>query len=79
MCPKETPLASTDGSSCITCKDNGYIDLKSMECIKGRRDSNIEALKKSNKVLELGKDTLANLDSYQKKHEGQIPTATCPA
>ena len=61
LCPKETPIATPDGSQCITCRDNGYFNLMTMKCIEGKRDSNIDALKQSKKVLQLGNNTLDNL------------------
>lgn len=61
LCPTTAPIASKDGSSCSQCTKEEFVDLKVMECKKGKSVSNVNALKQTGKVLELGTFTLANI------------------
>jgi hypothetical protein len=80
LCPATAPIASKDGSSCSQCTKDEFVDMKVMECKKGKSVSNVNALKQTGKVLELGTYTLASLEAGSKATiTSGIPTVDCPA
>lgn len=72
-CPEEKPFF--DGSACVGCGKDEYINLKTLKCIKERESTNVAALEKSKNVVENGKYSLANLKAYIAT--SKIPTITC--
>lgn len=73
-CPAEKPLYN--GKECVSCSAGEYYDLKTLQCIKERSVSNVDALNKTGKVIERGEYSLIELK--KKIAAYTIPTKPCP-
>lgn len=61
-CPAEAPLS--EGTKCLFCPSDKYYNIKDKNCYEPPFVTNIDALRKINKVIEEGNNTLANLQTY---------------
>jgi hypothetical protein len=72
-CPEATPMLSA--GVCIECPAPKYYDIKSRSCYKPLFRTNIEALQKSHRYIEIDNHTLKALnDSINKQ---VLPTQPC--
>lgn len=74
-CPTATPMLSSN--LCIACAAPKYYDIKTRSCYQPLLRTNVEALKKDARYIEIGNHTLKALNDTL--NNSTLPTVPCPA